>query len=206
MAHLLKLNSLKQMEIPRYGGEFFCIPEGKMETERLILRSWQDSDAERLFEIARDPRIGPKCGWAPHQTIDDSRRTISGIFSAPENYAVIYKETNEICACISLKPANPICLNVEPISMEMGFWTAVEYWGRGIIPEAAKRLLHHAFEELKLKRVWCGYYDGNEPSRRAQEKIGFIPHHSEGKVPDARGEYHDCYYGYIISGKFRDQL
>ena len=35
----------------------------KFITERLILRPWQESDAERLFEYAKDPEVGPIAGW-----------------------------------------------------------------------------------------------------------------------------------------------
>ena len=56
---------------------------------------------------------------------------------------------------------------------ELGFWIAKPFWGRGLIPEAAKELIRRAFEDLGMNKVWCGYYDGNEKSKRAQEKIGF---------------------------------
>ncbi|MBR3094866.1 MAG: GNAT family N-acetyltransferase, partial [Clostridia bacterium] len=41
------------------------------------------------------------------------------------------------------------------------------------IPEAARELLRRAFEALGMRKVWCAYYDGNEKSKRAQEKLGF---------------------------------
>lgn len=31
----------------------------------------------------------------------------------------------------------------------------------------------HAFEDIEMNKVWCGYYDGNEKSKRVQEKCGF---------------------------------
>ena len=37
-----------------------------METERLILRRWNEADAESLFEYASDPDVGPVAGWPPH--------------------------------------------------------------------------------------------------------------------------------------------
>ena len=43
-----------------------------METERLILRRWEDSDAEDLFKYASDPDVGPIAGWPPHQSIEES--------------------------------------------------------------------------------------------------------------------------------------
>ena len=57
--------------------------------------------------------------------------------------------------------------------MELGYWLGVPYWGRGLVPEAAEELLRHAFQDLGLARVWCGYYDGNDKSKRVQEKLGF---------------------------------
>jgi len=40
-----------------------------METNRIILRPWRDSDAEVLYMWASDPDVGPRAGWAPHQTV-----------------------------------------------------------------------------------------------------------------------------------------
>ena len=57
---------------------------------------------------------------------------------------------------------------------ELGYWIGKPYWGQGLIPEAAGAILRHAFENLGMRAVWCGYYDGNEKSRRVQEKLGFV--------------------------------
>ena len=43
-----------------------------METERLILRSWRESDAEALFKYASDPDVGPRAGWPPHKSVEES--------------------------------------------------------------------------------------------------------------------------------------
>ena len=40
--------------------------------------------------------------------------------------------------------------------------------------EASREILRYSFETLKMNRIWCGYYDGNEKSRRVQEKLGFV--------------------------------
>jgi RimJ/RimL family protein N-acetyltransferase len=41
------------------------------------------------------------------------------------------------------------------------------------LPEACKFLLKRAFEDLNVSKVWCGYFKGNEKSKRVQEKLGF---------------------------------
>ena len=58
------------------------------ETERLILRPWQEDDAEDLFQYASDPEIGLPAGWPPHISVENSREIIHHILSAPETYAV----------------------------------------------------------------------------------------------------------------------
>jgi RimJ/RimL family protein N-acetyltransferase len=61
---------------------------------------------------------------------------------------------------------------------ELGYWIGKPFWGQGLIPEASRELLRYAFEDLGMSRIWCGYYDGNEKSRRVQEKLGFVFHHT----------------------------
>ena len=43
---------------------------------------------------------------------------------------------------------------------------------------SAKEILRHGFEELGMNTIWCGYYEGNQKSKRVQEKVGFAhaPH------------------------------
>ena len=43
-----------------------------LKTERLLLRKWQESDADSLFEYAKNPEIGPIAGWPPHKSIEES--------------------------------------------------------------------------------------------------------------------------------------
>ena len=47
-----------------------------METERILLRYWQESDAEALFKYASDPDVGPRAGWPAHNSVEDSREII----------------------------------------------------------------------------------------------------------------------------------
>ena len=68
---------------------------------------------------------------------------------------------------------------------EIGYWIGVPYWGQGLIPEAVKKLIEYGFEELKLDKIWCGYFDGNEKSKRVQIKCGFRYHHTQENVPCA---------------------
>ena len=65
-----------------------------METERILLRPWQDSDAEALFKYASDPDVGPRAGWPPHNSVEESLEIIRTVFNTEGMWAVIWKETD----------------------------------------------------------------------------------------------------------------
>lgn len=65
---------------------------------------------------------------------------------------------------------------------EVGYWIGDPYWVQGLAPETVNEIIRHGFEDLKLKTMWCGYYDGNERSHCAQDKCGFIYHHTSKSV------------------------
>ncbi len=151
-----------------------------MKTQRLILHSWAENDAESLYNYAKDPAIGPIAGWPPHTSVENSREIIRDILSAPETYAVVLKETNEPIGSVGIMFADGVhSAEMQDGDAEIGYWIGVPYWGQGLIPEAVQRLLKRCFVELDVKRVWCGHYDGNIKSRRVMEKCGFKYHHTE---------------------------
>ena len=51
-----------------------------METERILLRPWREDDAEALFKYAADPDVGPRAGWPPHKSVEESREVIKNFF------------------------------------------------------------------------------------------------------------------------------
>ncbi len=142
-------------------------------TERLILRRWEESDAEQLFKYAQDPDIGPIAGWPPHESIDQSRFVIANVLNGREAYAICLKEDNKAIGAIELRLNGSSSLCSGDDECELGFWLGKPFWGKGIMPEAAHELIRHGFEDLGMNRIWCGYYEGNAKSMRAQKKIGF---------------------------------
>ena len=155
-----------------------------IETQRLILRPWREDDAQALYQYASDPEIGPPAGWPPHTSVDSSREIIRTVFSEPETYAVCLKDGSPI-GSIGLKCNGSTDMTDRDDECELGYWIGKPFWGQGLIPEASRALLSRAFEELGMRAVWCGYYEGNEKSRRVQEKLGFVyQHKTEGlEVP-----------------------
>ena len=149
-----------------------------IKTERLILRPWEESDAEDLYFYAKDERVGPAAGWLPHTSVENSREIIKTILSVPETYAVCLKEDNRAIGSIGLMLGQLSNIHLPENQAELGYWLGVPFWGQGLIPEAARALIRRGFYELNLEKIWCGYFDGNEKSKRVQQKCGFSYHHT----------------------------
>ena len=152
-----------------------------LETGRLILRPWDEADAEECYRYAKDPRVGPAAGWPAHTDVENTKRVIRDILAVPETYAIVWRETGLPIGSIGLRFHSDLAEKED--EAELGYWLGVPWWGRGIVPEAAREVLRRAFEDLSLARVWCGYFDGNEKSRRVQEKLGFRYQWTTEEVP-----------------------
>lgn len=152
-------------------------------TERLMLRPWTDEDASSLYQYAKDPDIGPIAGWPPHQCVEESLHIIRTVFSTPECYALCEKENGVAIGALSLKMGENTDMTDRDDECELGYWLGKPFWGRGYMPEAAAELLRHAFEDLGMRAVWCGYYEGNLKSKRVQEKLGFEYRYTHPSVP-----------------------
>ena len=169
----------------------------ELTTERLLLRTWKETDAESLYEYAKDPEVGPIAGWPVHTSVENSREIIRGVLSAEETHAVCLKEDGKAIGSIGLMIGTASNLNLPDTEGEIGYWIGVPFWGQGFIPEAVKELLCHGFEDLKLNKIWCGYFEGNIKSKRVQEKCGFIYHHTNKDIDwklmgDIRTEHVTC--------------
>ncbi|MBQ0041418.1 MAG: GNAT family N-acetyltransferase [Clostridiales bacterium] len=153
-----------------------------LETKRLILRPFEESDAENIYEYAKNPNVGPIAGWSVHTSVENSLEIIKTVLAVPETYAVCLKEDNKAIGSIGLMIGSASNLDLPDDEGEIGYWIGEPFWGQGLIPEAIKCVIKHAFGDLDLKRMWCGYFDGNIKSKRAQEKCGFVYHHTNKNI------------------------
>ncbi len=174
----------------------------ELETERLLLRHWQDSDAESLYRYAKDPAVGPIAGWPAHTSVEDSLSIIHNVLSDPEIYAVVLKETGEPVGSVGIAQPGKGTAPMQAGEAEIGYWIGVPYWGRGLIPEAVRALLVRCFTVLGCHGVWCGYYDGNQKSKRAQEKCGFTYHHTTESTPSPMGDLRTEHFTYMTRAQW----
>ncbi len=151
-----------------------------IETARLRLRPWRESDAEALFRHASNPNVGNAAGWPPHESVEMSREVITNYFSAPDIYALELKATGEVVGCCGLVPAVDVhVVEIGTREAEIGYWIGVEFWGQGLVPEAVAALAKHYFGADLLDALWTNCFALNRQSQRVAEKCGFTFHHSQ---------------------------
>lgn len=151
-------------------------------TKRFILRKWKESDANSLFEYAQNPDVGPIAGWPVHKSIEESINVISNVLCGSECYAICEKNTNIAIGSVELMLKGHTDMATLDNECELGYWLGEPFWGNGYMPEVVTEIIRHAFEDLQMSTIWCGYFDGNDKSKRVQEKTGFSFHHTCNEV------------------------
>ena len=144
------------------------------ETERLSFRPWTVDDVEECFELARDPHVGPPCGWQPHKDIEETKEVVKNILMNDHTYAIIEKSSGKIIGDISINPVYDSDKNVIEDQKEIGFWLGYPYWNQGYMSEALKGTVEYCFSDPGISRLWCEYFSDNPASGRVQRKCGFI--------------------------------
>lgn len=142
------------------------------ETERLLLRPLQVSDADRVEELAGDYEIAKTTLAIPHPYPKGAAKEwITSVQAANEkgdslSFAVTRKDTQELIGVIGLTIKN------EHRRGELVYWIGKPCWGKGYGTEAAHRLLRIGFEDLGLNKIWSGAFAANPASWRIMEKVG----------------------------------
>ncbi len=143
-----------------------------METERILLRPWLEEDAEALYRHASDPEVGPRAGWSPHKSVDESRDIIRTLFANDHTWAIVQKESREPIGCICYYTPDESNIGIGPNDAEVGYWVARPYWNRGIATEALQLLIDYCFRQRGFRTLWADYFPGNQASGRIMQKCG----------------------------------
>lgn len=144
-----------------------------METERILLRPWREEDAEALYRLASDPEVGPRAGWPPHRSVDESREVIRTLFSNGHTWAIVWKATNEAIGCICYYPHSESNISIGPHDAEVGYWVAHPWWNRGIATEALLAVINYCLDAKGFHTLWADYQPSNPASGRVLQKCGF---------------------------------
>ena len=147
-------------------------PFPTLETERLLLRRIELTDAPLVYEYMQDREIAFNTKLIPFPYPDGgAEEWINRTHEAAEqrgdfSLAVTRKADSLFMGACGIHPIP------EHQRAEIGYWLGKPHRGQGYTSEAACRLIQFGFEELGLNRIYAGYFIRNPASRRVMEKAG----------------------------------
>lgn len=141
-----------------------------LQTPRLVLRAFDPSDAVDVFAYANSESVGPMAGWAPHKTLEDSRRVVDMFIREGEVWAIVEKKSGHVIGSIGLHRRSRG--GVEG-ARELGYALGEKHWGQGFATEAGNEVLRYAFMELNSPVVCVVHFPFNPKSRHVIKKLGF---------------------------------
>lgn len=142
----------------------------KLETSRLILRNFEEKDLEDLFEYAQLDSVGPNAGWLPHPNLDHSKRILNHFIEANDVFAIELKSESKVIGSIGLHKVD--LLEYKDV-YELGYVLSTFYEKQGIMTEAVNRVLHYAFHDFNLERIYVGHFIENERSQKLISRFPF---------------------------------
>jgi ribosomal-protein-alanine N-acetyltransferase len=161
-------------------------------TSRLTLRAFTDEDADAVFAHAKNPNVTRFTLWDHHKNINDTLIFVHDYAQIryregmPEPYAItINPDTRPVGSLGCFWAAKP------NLTMELGYWIAEPFWGKGYIVEAARAVLAHAFAHYDVQRMQARVIEGNDASARVLAKLGFREEGTLRKALLRRGKFED---------------
>ena len=145
----------------------------QLQTNRLILRQWRDSDIPTFIEMGQDPRV---MEFFPTLWSEEKSRDCAAYFREhfTENhfgfFAVELKETQQFIGFVGIAKVG-FDSHFTP-AVEIGWRLASQHFGKGYATEAAREVLRFAFADLGLDEIVAFTVPANIPSRHVMEKIG----------------------------------
>lgn len=145
-----------------------------LQTERLILRRFVESDAEAMFQNwASSAKNLTYVTWGPHSDVEVTRNSIRNWVASYTNpnyykWAICLKENPEhVIGDISI-----VEIDEDDSSCEIGYILGKNYWGQGMMAEALKAVLDFCFTQAGFQKVRARYASLNPASGRVMEKAG----------------------------------
>ena len=145
-----------------------------LETDRLILREWEETDLNDFFEYASVDGVGQMAGWQPHKNIEESKFVLDMFIREGKTFAVVLKENNKAIGSVGIEKLSTEIDGYENMTgRELGYVLNKDYWGQGLMPEAVKAVINYCFEAGNCDYLLCSCSPQNTQSARVIEKCGF---------------------------------
>ncbi len=158
----------------------------KLETKRLLLRNYKDTDLEDYWEFVSQANVGPRCGWGVYTDKQKAAERLKYEISKPLQFAIVLKEKNKVIGSIEIMDVNlgseyDEIIKEHAKTKEIGALLNEKYWNCGYMSEALKTILRYCFENLDLDLVVASNFEPNIGSSKMQEKNGMLVY---GRIKD----------------------
>ena len=142
-----------------------------IETERLLIRNFRNSDADALAEMMTCYAASEMAAYdQPWPTSLEEIRQVTAWFASGDSYlAVCLKATERFIGFVALNPEG----QADQRTFNLGYVFHVDYHGKGYASEACRAVLVHAFEHYRADRIVTGTAALNRASCRLLERLGF---------------------------------
>jgi len=138
-----------------------------LETERLILRDWKESDLDDAFIFWSNPNVTIPEGSTPRNSVEECKPILEYLISVKNNYAVVLKSTGRVIGSIGLNEDAKGNKNAR----NLGYCLAEEYWNKGFMTEALKEVVANAKE---ITDILSASHYNNYKTERLLAKLGFM--------------------------------
>lgn len=146
----------------------------RMETPRLVLRPWRETDLEDLYAYARVEGLGQMAGWLPHKDMEESREILARFIQHKKTLALELKEHGKVIGSLGIEEPGKLDPSFDSLlGREIGYAMSRDYWGLGLMPEAVRAVIDYCFAVLGYDFLTCCHFTWNSQSRRVIEKCGF---------------------------------
>lgn len=144
-----------------------------IQTPRLILRPWQDTDRPAFFAMSADPGLQEFLIPMTTRAMTDAWIDRQVAHQAEHGFCFWAVEAREDAAFVGAVGLFQVAYEAHfTPAVELGWRIARPFWGRGYAPEAAAASVRHGFEALHLPAIVANASVGNARSRRVMEKLG----------------------------------
>ena len=147
-----------------------------METERLIIRKFNENDGVFMFNNwASDDKVTKYLKWPTHKAKGMSQSYVNWIMKNYEkdfdntvyDWIIELKEIGEPIGSIGV-----VDINNEVESVQIGYCIGSKWWNQGIVSEALKEVIRFFMEYVEVNRIEARYDIRNENSGKVMKKCG----------------------------------
>jgi len=146
-----------------------------LETDRLILRTWELKDLDDFFEYASVEGVGEKAGWEHHKSKDKSLEILKMFIEEKKVFAIVLKENQKVIGSIGIEElSEELDKDLDNlVGRELGYVLNKDYWNKGIMKEAISKVVDYCFNTLKLNFLMASYFNHNIASKKVLENLNF---------------------------------